>query len=149
MASTTTFGLFLLLLKFRFYFPTSMTSSLLPRVNIFIFYFVYGKYFSLAYLGNLCSIFGAKVFRFPWSIFFFADIWRRMSRDQNWSHSHIFSQLLLLQCVIQYFTLFHIVTTSIFSQISKLIFYYWWWFNIFYYPTFLMSFWISGIGGRY
>ena len=39
---------------------------------------------------------------------------------------------------VKYFTLFHIVTRSIFSQMKKLNFVYCWCFDIFYYPTFFM-----------
>ena len=45
---------------------------------------------------------------------------------------------LVLQSVIKYLTLFHIVTRSIFSQIKKLNFVYYWCFDMFYYPTFFI-----------
>ena len=45
---------------------------------------------------------------------------------------------LLLQFVTKYFTLFHIVTSSISSQISELNFDYCYCFDMFYYPTFLI-----------
>ena len=44
----------------------------------------------------------------------------------------------ILQSVIQYLTLFHIVTRSIFSQIKKLNFVYCWCFDMFYYTTFFI-----------
>ena len=44
----------------------------------------------------------------------------------------------ILQLVIKYFTLFHIVTRSIFSQIKKLNFENCWCLDICYYPTFFI-----------
>ena len=45
---------------------------------------------------------------------------------------------LVLQFVIKYLTLFHIVTRSIFSQIKKVNFVNCWCFDMFYYPTFFI-----------
>ena len=47
------------------------------------------------------------------------------------------SHLYFLQFVMEIFTLFHIVVTSNFTQISRLNFDYCWCFDLFYYPTFL------------
>ena len=44
----------------------------------------------------------------------------------------------MLQSVIKYLILLHIVTRSIFSQIKKLNFVYCWCFDMFYYPTFFI-----------
>ena len=58
---------------------------------------------------------------------------------------------LSLQFATEYFTLFHIITSSIFSQISKLNFDYCWCIDMYYYFIFLikMSLPISGIVGCY
>ena len=74
-ALTPTFGLCLSTLKLRFPPPQLQRSLALYQGPIFISWFYtkdgYDKYLSFATLGNYVTCLGAKIFKFPWRVFFF------------------------------------------------------------------------------